>query len=701
MAYDDSGFGITSIEIRDESIRTVPQTTVLSIVPSLHPVFSSDGKNGVLIEMDANATLLDKYGSDFGDIKAYGQQNLNVQNVLSAGGTAYVCRLLPEDATTAHLAISFGIKKEQDIPVYKRDIYGDFLKDENGNKIPLTVTVMETETIEDPNNPGEYIDQEVPVEKTVTMDGFKIKTFVQNVTPEQFSMYNTTNKLSSFFKNNKPEVDGYKTFPLLFMAYYADGRCGNDYGLRIINDIVRDERVSDGRRYELFLVKKTKAGAETLAIGNDLAFSFNPYAVVSSTVPVIEGLQKVYQNYDGTVEKQIRIDSFQENYQELSDYITELLAEPLNISVESEELELHYPKTMNDFDFVNGLQKNGYVYDNVVVDETSADLSVPKYMTGGTDGEFETLTGEELEASKTSLLKKFFNCQIDTKTITNVLKCDSGIVYDANYPMEVKREMANLLQNRRDLNVVFDCGFEENIHNAVAVAKQIRGFIPAEGSENFAIVPHCGTTVDRATNVRVTGTYEFSYGLTRLYKNTPFALYAGKPKDYGCVRRMIFDWVVEESIPKGLERKLAEQNCLYWAMDFGKAMSHVAPDNLTGRNVYFYSNANLYTERVSKLAEFRNSMIVNDLRRMMKLVLCKYTFDTDGADSAIAAAHTEMVKTASTRYPSNVEMVFDLHQTNRDRLINQATCVVTVTFPDIFEKWKGVIIVKRNEIEEN
>ena len=42
------------------------------------------------------------------------------------------------------------------------------------------------------------------------------------------------------------------------MAYYADGRCGNDYGLRIINDIVRDERVSDGRRYELFLVKRPK-----------------------------------------------------------------------------------------------------------------------------------------------------------------------------------------------------------------------------------------------------------------------------------------------------------------------------------------------------------------------------------------------------------------------------------------------------------
>ena len=218
---------------------------------------------------------------------------------------------------------------------------------------------------------------------------------------------------------------------------------------------------------------------------------------------------------------------------------------------------------MNDFDFVNGLQKNGYVYDNVVVDETSADLSVPKYMTGGTDGEFETLTGEELEASKTSLLKKFFNCQIDTKTITNVLKCDSGIVYDANYPMEVKREMANLLQNRRDLNVVFDCGFEENIHNAIAVAKQIRGFIPAEGSENFAIVPHCGTTVDRATNVRVTGTYEFSYGLTRLYKST-FRIVRRKTEDYGCVRRMIFDWVKINS--KGLERKLAEQNCLYWAM---------------------------------------------------------------------------------------------------------------------------------------
>ena len=330
---------------------------------------------------------------------------------------------------------------------------------------------------------------------------------------------------------------------------------------------------------------------------------------------------------------------------------------------------------------------------------SSVDVSVPKYMLGGTDGAFDTITSDEqLETIKADLLKKFFNCLIDTPRIANVLKCDAGITYDACYTPDIKRAMTKLLQNRRDICVVFDTMMAENLEEAVAIAKDIQSWIdPLDGGENYAIVPHCGITVDRAVNVRVTGTYEFAYGLTRLYRLAPFSIYAGKQNDYGCVRKTIFDWVIEESIPKGYQQKLAKKNKLYWATDLGKAVSSYAVGNDTERNVYFYSNASLYGESGSKLAEFRNGILCNDIRRMCKLILVKYTFDSDGAEAAIEKAKQEIFRVFKNRYPSNIVITYDLYQTDRDKKINEASCDINVVFPDVFETWNVKIVAGRNE----
>jgi hypothetical protein len=257
--------------------------------------------------------------------------------------------------------------------------------------------------------------------------------------------------------------------------------------------------------------------------------------------------------------------------------------------------------------------------------------------------------------------------------------------------------MAGMIQWRRDLCGVFDCGFTENLDQAVTVAKQIREFASSiDGGENFAIVPHCGITCDRTVNVRVTGTYEFAYGLHRLYRISPYSIYAGQQGgDAGCIRKTIFDWVIEESKPKGWQEKVARENKLYWAVDLDKALSTIAVGNYTGRNVYFYSNASLYPESVSKLSEFRNGILVNDIRRVLKLILVKYTFDNDGADAAIEKATSEIVKKFSARYPSNITINVSLYQTERDKLLNMATCEVNVVFPDIFETWSCIITTDR------
>ena len=137
MAIEDSGFGVSSISLRDNSIRTVTAATTLSILPSLHAVFSSDGKDNVISEETSFNDVLTKYGEDFLDSNKYGQQNLNVEKVFEGGGTAYICRLLPDNAVAAHQAFVVNVERATDIPVYARDTYGDLVRDAEGNKVQL------------------------------------------------------------------------------------------------------------------------------------------------------------------------------------------------------------------------------------------------------------------------------------------------------------------------------------------------------------------------------------------------------------------------------------------------------------------------------------------------------------------------------------------------------------------------------------
>lgn len=704
MVIEDSGFGINSIEVIDNSIGSVSSTPVShSILPSLHAVFASDGEDNVIREMTGGyAEALEKYGSDFADSKAYGLQNLIAENVMKAGATAYLCRLLPEDAKLAHLIFKVAIKKESEIPLYKRDMYGNFAKDELGQKIPITVVSSVPTTGVDPDT-GEPLNGENQVVINATTSGYRIKLLVDQY-DDTVKEYATGAKIAAGEKRIVTSDSDWNIFPLFTMYYYARGKCGNDYGFRLINDFARDEAVNDGRRYELFLLKKTSAGALTLSIGNDLSFSFNPSAQVSKTIPVIEGLQKIYQNLDDSKnKKQIQLEYYQDNYAELANYLRTLLNEESIITdgIDPSDISrMSVPETIEDFDFINGCDKSGNKYDNVVIDNESVDVSTPVYMNGGSDGAIESMTGTELETYRNDMLKKFFKCEIDTPTITNVLKCDAGIIYDADYPLEVKTAMANIVQNRRDICVVWDTGFTDNLEQACAVAQQLLALVPSAASENFAIIPHCGITADRGINVRVTGTYELSNDIHTIYASHPFVKIAGAQHDYGCVRKTIFDWVVEESIPKGYQIKLAKANKLYWATDLGKALSNTIVGNYTGKNVYFFSDANCYKEPISKLAEFRNSLLINDIRRVVKLVLVKYTFDSDGADAAIEKASEELKSIFQNRYPNNIILDYNLYQTNRDKLLNQASCDISVTFPDVFDSWNCTITANRNGVKE-
>lgn len=687
---EDLGFGISSITMKDNSIGSVTTPTVLNLLPSLHPIFSSDGIDNKIVPFNSSQTLLEQYGSDLFDMNKYGQQNLNARQVLAAGGTAYVCRLMSEDAKYAHGILKLAVKENADIQLYKRDSRGYFLISEDGQKEKMTVMV-------DPD--GEGVQPAAPQDAKISGIEFKV-IFEPVAKQDENKPIRQLKTLYSKVTDGAEDLLGYKIIPLMFVSYYAKGICGENYGLRIINDFVRDEKVNDGRRFMLYLLKKTKTGAVTLSIGNALSFSFNPNATISTTILTSESLQKVYKNIDqNSNDKQIQIEYYSDNYEALKNEVETILGQEMTVTEGVDKESLKLVQSMEDLDFLFGTNKDGLPCDNITFTEGSINIGNPQYLKSGSDGKMGTLTGDNLQNERNELLKKFFAGDIDQPTFMDVLKCDAGIVYDANYPIEIKQSMIGIVNYRRDMCVVLDCGETDSLDSAIAVSKSLRNLI-SKASENFAIIPHFGTTVDDTVDRRVSGTYEFAYDLTNRYRISPFSIIAGKQEEAGCVKRMVFDWVVGESKPLGYNDKLARQNKLLYAIDFGLSVSTPAPGNMTGKNIYWFSNSSLYNVDVSKLTEFRNGIIINDIRRMLKLVLVKYTFDSAGAEKAIAKANTELSKVFSERYPTNIVITVDMFQTDRDKLINQATCNVGVLFPDVFETWNCTIEVNRSGVTE-
>ena len=75
---EDSGFGINSIKLIDNSTAIAETTSSLAILPSLHAVFASDGKDNEIREITSRTQCFDEYGEDFTD-STYGQQNKLVE----------------------------------------------------------------------------------------------------------------------------------------------------------------------------------------------------------------------------------------------------------------------------------------------------------------------------------------------------------------------------------------------------------------------------------------------------------------------------------------------------------------------------------------------------------------------------------------------------------------------------------------------
>lgn len=78
----------------------------------LAPTFSDKGRDGHIEDISGRENYLAKYGEP--NITKYGQSAYNILNWLGAGGRAYVCRLLPDDARFANVTLKVKVTMNGD-----------------------------------------------------------------------------------------------------------------------------------------------------------------------------------------------------------------------------------------------------------------------------------------------------------------------------------------------------------------------------------------------------------------------------------------------------------------------------------------------------------------------------------------------------------------------------------------------------------
>jgi Zn-dependent metalloprotease len=121
----------------------------------------------------------------------------------------------------------------------------------------------------------------------------------------------------------------------------------------------------------------------------------------------------------------------------------------------------------------------------------------------------------------------------------------------------------------------------------------------------------------------------------------------------------------------------------------------------TGNTPSEFNDANnIWT--ASELGNYQMALDVHwTLQQIYDVLKNEYGhYSFDGADAAIEKATEELKSVFQNRYPSNIILDYNLYQSNRDKLLNQASCDISVTFPDVFDSWNCTITANRSGVKE-
>lgn len=666
---------VPNVTINDNSIAPTYYSTLPNGANFLYPIISSTGPSNVTKCIGDLASLYATYGSDVGDFKKFGQQNLNLVNTLRASGVAYVCRMMPSDASYATVMLQVHIAEDDNLPVYERDSDGNFLVDENGDRIFSYVKNDE------PEADGTYADvQEV-------ISGYRIKLVILNAN-------GVKENPSSVVDENRVT---WRVFNFLKFDCTSLGATGNNFGFRITNDSDRDTLIksldnsSDGRRYILDFVKVDEYG-NVDTYDTSYYFAWNIDAFYDTNNTISEDFNKVYKELDSGnfyEKKALNAHFYQSNFVAIIDYLSQRFNDG------GEDI---------DIDFITCTDYGGVAYESLVLDENSFDFrETYAYLTGGHDGSLEIgqevpgSTGNTIVTEETrkntieELYKKFFRFEIDPWLIDSRI-VHAAFLLDANFSLAVKQTILEYIPKyRTDIMIYMDCGLQESFIKAEAFARGIKSLYNAT-HPMMAIYPMCGTAVYEKEYHKVTQTYELAYAIPRVWHRigtyTPIVAYK-----YGKTIRMVYDW-----IPAPGEERSARSAFLNVVGNLGLAGENSPLTEGTDLPPRFLSTEKTqFVNNTSKLKSINNCLVIGDVHRTMKVVLARHTYHRDGAETANSEALTELNSSFQGRYPASANVEPYITRTAKNIIDEKSTAVATVTFAGSNEGFDIEINILRGE----
>lgn len=350
------------------------------------------------------------YGYDV-SYERHGQPLLQAANIINNGGELLVKRVVASDATLANAAVVVNVKSES---VQKTNADGEKLYKD---------AISGNETTEAGGNEAIMIN-------TAKLS-YEIQT-VENIKTLEEARVAMESKL------NNEGSDGTFTYPLFVI-------CDNGRGVSTKRfNISPDYTLSKSLGFMLYYMN-----------------TFGDYDKDSETTRFCVDSEKVYAGESmGFTEKAKSL--VQVTGLSLDDSISLFIDKLVEITgVERDELILN--------DVIFGTNRKGESVDYIVVDDNSAVLSQDGgfELKSGSNGTFGTHPfGTE---EYTTQLVQFFNGTFDD-TIFDVDRYKIDVCVDANYPVEVKNAIVDLVNFREDFFFFRDFGIDNDTYDTIVYA---------------------------------------------------------------------------------------------------------------------------------------------------------------------------------------------------------------------------------------
>jgi hypothetical protein len=382
---------------------------------SLFVFTSAKGRDGVVLDKASVSELIEEYGTP--NFKLFGQPQYNAYAFLSGGQTkAWCLRVMPSDAAYSNLVLVAKVK--------------------------VNTT--------DPANPKMVV-------------RFEALQHVGLNDKEDLAA------LTELMTVTTPDVDGYRTYPLVAFNSLGRGAYGDALRIRITGATQADkENGFRNYRFEVLELENTVSRKEvfTGTVFPDAVSGMNSLFISDVVADVDTGSNK------------LGIHVVEENFTALYDIYKSQVRPTTTITEEQ-------------FSILTGLNIDNSAIDGLTYDTANnahVSLDTPEGipLAGGTDGAFtyDTATLADRETAINNAYAAAFRGDID-RAVLSKRRTPSELIFDAGYADEVKRELVSLLTKRYDAFGFIDGGILNTTTDAIAWGETMTGLSDRVFSKEF------------------------------------------------------------------------------------------------------------------------------------------------------------------------------------------------------------------------